>query len=192
MLHTKSFSMMGKKAKGTTAAGVPRAGLWLAIALAGLLGSAASDAETIYRWIGAQGVASYGNTPPPGAKGVQVVSGGPTEEVSTPTSSASPAAAPAGTAPAIPAPKPVANPALQQMEAQLAAARLQLIQAAKAYEDGKAVRLGNERNYVRYQERVNGLKNQMDAAQLRVILLQRQLQQMVSMPNADKAGAAAH
>ena len=189
--------MIGKKAKGTTAAGVSpaglsRAGLWLAIALAGLLGGAASDAETIYRWIGAQGVPSYGNTPPPGAKGVQVVSGGPTEEVSTPTISASPAAAPAGATPVIPAPKPAANPALQQMEAQLAAARLQLIQAAKAYEDGKAVRLGNERNYVRYQERVKGLKNQMDAAQLRVILLQRQMQQMVSVPGADQAGAAAH
>jgi len=192
-LRAKSLSMTGKRAKVGTAAGAVSAGLGgLAIVLAGLLGSAASGADTIYRWVGAHGVASYGNTPPPGAKDVQVVSGAPTEEVSTPTGAASPAAAPAATAPAISAPKPAVNPALQQMEAQLAAARLQLLQATKAYEEGKAVRLGNERNYVRYQERVNGLKNQMDAAQLRVILLQRQIQQMVSVPSADQAGAAAH
>ena len=188
-MHTKSLSMVGERAKVRTTAGAARAGLGFAIALAGLLGSAASGADTIYRWVGAQGGVNYGNTPPPGAKDVQVVSGAPAEEVSTPASSA---AAPAATAPAISAPKPAVNPALQQMEAQLAAARLQLLQATKAYEEGKAVRLGNERNYVRYQERVNGLKQQMDAAQLRVILLQRQMQQMVSVPGADQAGAAAH
>jgi hypothetical protein len=64
------------------------------------------------------------------------------------------------------------------MQAELLAARLALIQATKNYEQGKAIRTGNERNYARYLDRVNGLKQAMDAAQLRALLLQRQIQQV--------------
>ncbi len=44
----------------------------------------------------------------------------------------------------------------------LAAAQRNLEQAQRALEEGKAVRYGNERNYVRYQERIQGLQNEVD------------------------------
>ncbi|MBN6744979.1 DUF4124 domain-containing protein, partial [Acidithiobacillus sp. MC2.1] len=79
------------------------------------------------------------------------------------------------------------------LQGELLAARLTLIQATKNYEQGKAIRTGNERNYARYLERVNGLKQVMDAAQLRVLLLQRQIQQVQNENPAPAVSArAAH
>ena len=43
--------------------------------------------------------------------------------------------------------------------------RQALVQAQKALAEGKAVRLGNERNYAKYLERVQGLEKQVKAAE---------------------------
>lgn len=48
------------------------------------------------------------------------------------------------------------------------AARSGLEQAKKNLEEGKKVRYGNERNYARYLERIQGLENQVKAAQEKV------------------------
>lgn len=148
------------------------------IFLSAFLISTSADASTIYRWVGGGGVVSYGETPPAGAKDVEQISGAPQNSVSTPVSASSasvdtpsPSAAPTPT-------RPVVNPALKRLQAELAVARLALLQATKNYEQGKAIRTGNERNYARYLDRVNGLKQAMDAAQLRALLLQRQIQQV--------------
>ena len=47
----------------------------------------------------------------------------------------------------------------------IAAARQQLEQARKNLEDGKKVRYGNERNYVRYQQRIAALEQAVNEAQ---------------------------
>lgn len=148
------------------------------IFLSAFLISTSADASTIYRWVGGGGVVSYGETPPASAKDVEQISGTPQNSVSTPVSASSasvdtpsPSAAPTPT-------RPVVNPALKRLQAELAVARLALLQATKNYEQGKAIRTGNERNYARYLDRVNGLKQAMDAAQLRALLLQRQIQQV--------------
>ena len=165
------------------------------IFLSAFLISTSVDASTIYRWVGGGGVVSYGETPPPGAKGVEQISGAPQVSASTPTPGSVVAGATSTPEPAVPTPaaRPAANPALKRLQGELLAARLTLIQVTKNYEQGKAIRTGNERNYARYLERVNGLKQVMDAAQLRVLLLQRQIQQVQNENPAPAASArAAH
>lgn len=44
-------------------------------------------------------------------------------------------------------------------------ARQELLQAQQALEEGKKVRLGNERNYAKYLERVKGLEDKVRAAE---------------------------
>ncbi|MHB8200266.1 MAG: DUF4124 domain-containing protein [Acidithiobacillus sp.] len=164
------------------------------IFLSAFLISTSVDASTIYRWVGGGGVVSYGETPPPGAKGVEQISGAPQASVSTPMPGSGAAGITPTPEPPVPTPaRPAANPALKRLQGELLAARLTLIQATKDYEQGKAIRTGNERNYARYLERVNGLKQAMDAAQLRVLLLQRQIQQVQNENPAPAAsGRAAH
>ena len=163
------------------------------IFLSAFLISTSVDASTIYRWVGGGGVVSYGETPPPGAKGVEQISGAPQASVSTPMPGSGASVTPPP-GPPVPTPaRSAANPALKRLQGELLAARLTLIQATKDYEQGKAIRTGNERNYARYLERVNGLKQAMDAAQLRVLLLQRQIQQVQNENPAPAASErAAH
>ncbi len=47
----------------------------------------------------------------------------------------------------------------------IAQAEAEYQNALKALEDGKAVRYGNEKNYAKYQERIQQLQNAVDAAQ---------------------------
>ncbi|MBF0802948.1 MULTISPECIES: lipoic acid synthetase [unclassified Neisseria] len=61
------------------------------------------------------------------------------------------------------------------------AARQQLEQAQKALEDGKKVRYGNERNYVRYQERIRNLEAAVGEAQ----------QKLDALDKTDDSGGAA-
>ncbi|PIT19937.1 lipoic acid synthetase [Snodgrassella communis] len=49
--------------------------------------------------------------------------------------------------------------------AAIATARKNLADAQKALEEGKKIRLGNERNYVRYQERIKGLEDTVKTRQ---------------------------
>lgn len=57
--------------------------------------------------------------------------------------------------------------------ADLEAAQRELQQAQHALEEGKKVRLGNERNYAKYLERVQGLENNVKAAQDKVQAAER-------------------
>lgn len=181
MHHGKKLGRMSTQIR-MISIGVLLASLWL---------SMPAHAETIYRWIGSGGVVNYGETPPAGARGVQQIAGAPQQSVS----------APAATAKApVPLPlKPRAerspsrapeDAARKQLAAELVAARLQLLQATKNYEQGKNIRTGNERNYARYLDRVNGLRQAMDSAKLRVLLLQHQLSQTQEVGSAPPASQA--
>ncbi len=137
----------------------------------------ASTQAAIYRWVGPDGVVTYGGNPPANARHVETISGAPEASVSTPVTAAPASAPPTRPVPVAPAESaPVENTAQKQLEAQLAAARVALINATEAYEKGKAERTGNERNYARYLDKVEHLKENMDAARLRVLLLEHQLE----------------
>ncbi|MGC9238268.1 MAG: DUF4124 domain-containing protein [Acidithiobacillus sp.] len=154
---------------------LPRFALGLCLALTPFLSAQAA----IYRWVGPDGVVNYGGSPPANARHVETISGAPEASVSTPaepaTASAPPPARPTPVAP-VESAAPPENAAHKQLEMQLAAARVALINATEAYEKGKAVRTGNERNYARYLDKVEHLKENMDAARLRVLLLEHQLE----------------
>ncbi|PIT46071.1 DUF4124 domain-containing protein [Snodgrassella alvi] len=53
----------------------------------------------------------------------------------------------------------------QSNNAAIATARKNLADAQKALEEGKKIRLGNERNYVHYQERIKGLEDMVRTRQ---------------------------
>jgi len=155
-----------------------RRSVMMTLLLAGTFGVLA-NAETIYRWVSSNGVVSYGENPPAGAKGVEQIAGAPQQSVSTPAEVQRPPEAAPNVQPGVGKPElNASNPARKRLEAELAAARLQLLQATHNYQQGKTVRTGNERNYARYLQRINGLKQEMDDAQLRVMLLQHQLEQI--------------
>ncbi len=154
-----------------------RLGGVLLMLLGGCL-SMTANAETIYRWVGSNGVTSYGETPPAGARGVEQIAGAPQQSVSTPANTTSTQTSIAPVRPSAPRPEASkVNPVQQRLQAELVAARLQLLQATHNYQQGKAIRTGNERNYARYLDRINGLRQEMDSAKLRVMLLQHQLEQ---------------
>jgi hypothetical protein len=149
---------------------------WLVVGVLISMGLTGISAEgAIYRWVSPDGVVTYGGNPPANATGVQTIDGMPAD---TPPSTPAP---PAQAAQARPEPAPAAptvpksGPAQGALQAELAAARLQLLQAVRAYDAGKSVRYGNERNYARYQERIDQLKEAVHVAQLRVLLLEHQL-----------------
>ncbi len=151
---------------------------WAAGMVASLLWLSCGHAMgAIYRWLSPDGVVSYGENPPGNARQIQSISG------SVGPSAASPSAT--GRAGPLPATAPTksAAPAGQKREtamlrAQLAVARLQLVHAVQAYEQGKRVRYGNEHNYVRYLDRVRQLRAAVQMARMRVLLLTRQLAQV--------------
>jgi hypothetical protein len=60
-----------------------RRSVMMTVLLAGTF-SVLANAETIYRWVGSNGVVSYGENPPAGAKGVKQIAGAPQQSVSTP------------------------------------------------------------------------------------------------------------
>lgn len=49
--------------------------------------------------------------------------------------------------------------------ANIEAAQIKLQKARRALEEGRKIRYGNERNYVRYQERIQGLENAVKEAE---------------------------
>jgi hypothetical protein len=139
-------------------------------------------AGTIYRWLGNHGVVNYGASPPAGAHGVHLVSGesGGSDRLGTPN--VIPPVKSGNAATSIPAahstPPAVSSASVtnkKRMQSELTMARLALLQAARNYEQGKAIRTGNERNYARYLARINGLKQNMKLAQLHVLLIQRKM-----------------
>ena len=92
---------------------------------------------------------------------------------------------------------PVADNASTSPE-QLAAAQKKVQEAQRALDAGKQVRYGNERNYTKYLDRINGLENEVKAAQDAL----RQLNPAaptpsvaptpVPTPSAAPAGSVAH
>ncbi|MCE5394609.1 MAG: DUF4124 domain-containing protein [Acidithiobacillus sp.] len=142
-----------------------------------LLAGLGNAQAAIYRWVSPDGVVSYGGNPPANARNVETLDGLPAVTSAAPATPAPKPAAPV-TESVAPSQSPAAgNNDRKALQAELAAARLQLAQATAAYEQGKAVRLGNERNYAHYLQRIDQLKEAVHIAQLRVLILEHQLAQ---------------
>ncbi len=109
-------------------------------------------AQKVYKCVSG-GQVTYSGSPGKGCtlmkdSSISVISGSPTTE----------------SAPSSPSEIPMQqNP--EGNSAAIAQAEAEYQNALKALEEGKAVRYGNEKNYVRYQERIQQLQNAVDAAQ---------------------------
>ena len=145
-----------------------------------------AQAETVYRWLDKQGSVHYGSKAPAGARQVQRIQGDNVTVVAQPAPESKTVPAPAK--PATPDPEQASRAkAREQLQRELVTARMNLINALQSYETGRAVRYGNERNYVRYQDRVNALEAQVRLAQERVLLLEQQQQTLSSQPETTPA-----
>lgn len=66
----------------------------------------------------------------------------------------------------------------KEIERRIAEETTQLEMTRAEYKDGKPDRLGSERNYQRYLDRVERLKNEINAREMSLQALQRELEQM--------------
>ncbi len=163
--------------------------VWLAGIMAGLFWLSCGEAMGgIYRWLAPDGVVSYGENPPGDARQIRSISGSASVSAATPSVAEGTHPLPVAAPPKSAAPSGRAGGEVAMLRAQLAVARLQLVHAVQAYEQGKSVRTGNEHNYVRYLDRVRQLRAAVRAARLRVLLLSRQLAQAEAGPGTGGGG----
>ncbi len=64
------------------------------------------------------------------------------------------------------------------LESELANEKKALANAEKALTEGRAMRLGNEKNYVKYQERVQGLEQAVQERKQNIQAIQKELNRM--------------
>ncbi|MDO4877964.1 MAG: DUF4124 domain-containing protein [Neisseria sp.] len=125
-----------------------------------LLGIPFSAAAAVYTCKDASGRITYTQTPANGANCTQGDLGRPAIYTSVkPSPSRYTPTPPADTAQA------PANAANTADPKQIEAAKARLQEAQKALEEGRKVRYGNERNYVRYLERIAGLEKAVQDAE---------------------------
>lgn len=122
----------------------------------------------IYKTVDSQGNISYSNTPVPGGKRV---------ELEPPTVIPGPKAKPAAPRTAASATAKASRDATrrQLLETELQSETKQLEEAKQRLVEGEAVRLGNERNFQKYLDRVQGLKDEVAVHEKNVAAIQKQL-----------------
>lgn len=147
-----------------------------------LLACPLAQAQTIYKYVDPSGHVTFSNTPMKGGEPVRLAPLSTYSIGDTPRS-----AAPASPTPAAPAASgryPSVDNATQQqrdngrrkiLEQELANEQKALGDAQKALTEGRATRLGNERNYQKYLDRVQKLQEQVTEHQKNVEALQREL-----------------
>jgi hypothetical protein len=139
--------------------------------ICGLLLSHEALAE-IYKYVDENGRVTYSNIPIKGGKRLNL------EPLSTvPATKPKPAAATPAGFPRVDSEtqKKRDETRRQILEDELAAEEKQLAEAKKALTEGEAVRLGNERNYQNYLDRVQGLKDNVTLHEKNVDALKKEL-----------------
>lgn len=143
---------------------------WVGLLVPMTIGLAQAD---IYKYVDDSGRVTYTNIPRKGAKKLDL---GPT------TVNTVPASRPKGAA--SPSDFPRVNEEDQKkrddlrkklLQDELAAEQQRLAEAKKNLEEGKAVRMGNERNYQKYLDRVQGLQDEVTLHEKNVQALQKEL-----------------
>ncbi|WP_024301547.1 DUF4124 domain-containing protein [Pseudogulbenkiania sp. MAI-1] len=157
-----------------------------------LLASSLAQAQTIYKYVDPSGHVTFSNTPMKGGAPIKLspLSTYSSSDEVKPSSSA-PSSSPS--TPPFSSRYPNVDSATQQqrdngrrkiLEQELANEQKALTEAQKALAEGRATRLGNERNYQKYLDRVQQLQEQVTEHQKNVEALRRELGQAAS--NAPK------
>jgi Domain of unknown function (DUF4124) len=143
-------------------------------------------AGPIYKYVDDQGNVTYSNSPRPGAK-IIVLDPAPPPASAAPSPPRSGDASPAREAPrrqAVPNNFPRVDSDTQRkrdlsrrniLEEELRNEQKALDEAKQALKEGEATRLGNERNYQKYLDRVQGLKDTVETHQKNVEAIRKEL-----------------
>ena len=155
--------------------------------LAILLGCASPAIAQIYKCVGSDGVVEYTNAPgslnsgrncePMRSQTITTIPAPslPAQSSTRPATSSSPS--PAGFPKVAPAAqqardnerRAILEDEMRKEEQRLAALRLE-------YKDGQPERLGSERNYQKYLDRVQSLKDEIERAEANLVLIRRELE----------------
>ena len=147
--------------------------------MTGALGMSAPGAQaTLCKYIDAYGHVTYSDSAVKGANQVSCFEPPPVPPAPTPR--ASPPAGAGSTATPLPNVKPETQRKRDDarrkiLQNELAVEEKALEEARKALADGEAVRLGSERNYQRYLDRIQGLKDRVAQHERNVTALKREL-----------------
>lgn len=127
----------------------------------------------IYKLVDENGRVTYSNAPLKGARKLQL---DPISTVTMPKPKAPPVASPAGF-PRVDSETQKKRDGTRRdiLEQELAAERKLLDEARKALVEGEATRLGDERNYQKYLDRVQGLKDGVSLHEKNIEALNKEL-----------------
>lgn len=152
----------------------------------GLLGGTASSAHAVLcKYVDDNGHVTYSDSPVKGAKQASCFEAPPVP--APPPARASTPSTPSAPQTASPAPQgglPNVDPTTQRrrdesrrkiLEDELAAEERSLAEARKALTEGEATRLGGERNYQRYIDRIQGLKDRVTQHERNVGAIRQEL-----------------
>jgi hypothetical protein len=151
--------------------------------IAGALGASASGAyAALCKYVDANGHVTYSDSPVKGSTQSSCFEAPPVPPAPAPR--ASPPGSPASSAAPAPGGLPNVDSATQRkrddsrrkiLQDELAVEEKALDGARKALAEGEAVRLGDERNYQRYLERIQGLKDRVTQHEKNVSALKQEL-----------------
>lgn len=129
----------------------------------------------LYRYRDADGRVIFGNTPPANARELQRIPYTPSPAKPIPPKAPDrPAATPAAPASA-PQPDPALATQRQALLGELLRQQEALRAAQQALKEGEDVRLGSERNYQRYLDRVQGLRDTVTRHEQNIELITREI-----------------
>jgi len=147
------------------------------LALTALLATCAYAAP-VYKYVDQDGNVTYTNVPVPGAQQIKLPplkSDSPRPALARPQRNASGSSA-SGAVQVNPATQKQRDAGRRQiLEQELANERKALADARQALTDGQAVRNGNERNYAKYQERIQKLQDAVTDREKNIAALQQEL-----------------
>lgn len=137
-------------------------------------------AADIYKCVDAEGHTTYTNDKSRASGCKVLASDVPVSSVSGPAAAPKPAANPAGGFPSVSGDQQKARDSERRriLEAELATENGSLETARKALTEGEAVRLGDERNYQKYLDRIQGLKDNVALHERNVDALRKELSKL--------------
>jgi hypothetical protein len=157
-----------------------------ALAAAVLLGVAPSAAAVLCKYVDDAGHVTYSDSPVKGAKKASCFDPPPTPPAppAQPAARSAPAGAQQASVPPASGGLPNVDPGTQRkrdesrrkiLEDELAVEERALAEARKALNEGEATRLGGERNYQRYLDRIQGMKERVTQHERNVSALRQEL-----------------
>jgi hypothetical protein len=148
------------------------------------LGHAAMAHAELCKYVDDEGHVTYSDAPVKGAKKSSCFEAPPVPAAPPPQSNRTASQPPAAAVPAPPGGLPNVDPSTQRrrddsrrkiLEEELAVEEKALAQARKDLQEGEATRMGDERNYQRYLDRIQGLKDRVAQHERNIGALKQEL-----------------